>query len=296
MTPELLRSWERKLQKKYEGLTEEMSSVNAQVQERTEEWDSLREEVMRVKLGKTGDMKMLSDSQRRLKDLNREVRNLTEGKEKLEGTIAELEKEIKDLERSIDPSIIALTQKHGTIETRLGILQNDLDRTSKAIEDIGQAGEDIRALDKQKRLLTSVTTLMQKESERLLMEVVNDFNSRIGHIYDLLEFEDFEKIYIDDYTFEINVVRRKGSQTIRQPIKSLAGSERGTLGLILMLAGKEKYIPDFPMFILDAVSEDYDETRLSRIVRYLEERVPYVIVTTLTPHKDSDDIVIRHKL
>ncbi|MBU4502263.1 MAG: AAA family ATPase [Nanoarchaeota archaeon] len=296
LTPEQLRKREKDLQIKYDKLTKEMGLTNEQIEAKEIEHETLQEEIQKVKVGRTGDVKMLDDSQRRLKDLKREYDNLAKEKEKLEGRIIEISKEINNIEKSIDPSIIDLIRKHSNIDTQLGVIESDIKRTKGAIESRGETGEKVQELDKRKRLLTAVASFMQKEAERVLMEVVNDFNTKTKEIYDLLEFKDFEKIYIDDYTFEVNVIRKKGGQTIRQPINSLSGSERGSIGLILMLAGKEKYLSDFPMFVLDAVTEDYDATRLSRIVKYLEGKVPYVIVTTLSPHVKRDEIVIKHRL
>ena len=296
LTPEQLKKWEKNLQADYEEATKEMESINAQIEEKTRELDAVQEEVAKVKVGRSGDVKMLSDSERRLKDLLREVRTLSEKKDKLEQRISVLARDVEEIEKSIDPSIIDAIRLHNHIDTELRIVENDITRMKDAIEARGEAGKRVQELISRKNLLTSVTSYMQKESERLLMEVVNDFNDRIGEIYDLLEFKDFDRIYVDDYTFEINVIRKRKNQTVRQPLKSLAGSERATIALILMLAGKEKYLPDFPMFVIDAVSEDYDPIRLQRIVDYLEERVPYVIITTLSPHKGADDIVIRHEL
>lgn len=63
-----------------------------------------------------------------------------------------------------------------------------------------------------------------------------------------------------------------------------------------MLAGKDQFLPDFPLFVLDAVTTDYDETRFSRIVEYLGNKVPYVLVTKLSPYEGSEELVVKHRV
>ncbi len=47
-----------------------------------------------------------------------------------------------------------------------------------------------------------------------------------------------------------------------------------------MLAGREEYVPGYPLFVLDKVTLDYDPTRFNMILDYLTQReVPYILVT-----------------
>ena len=48
-----------------------------------------------------------------------------------------------------------------------------------------------------------------------------------------------------------------------------------------MLAAKETFLPDFPFFIIDELTQSYDPERFRQIVNYMRKRVPYVIVTSL---------------
>jgi hypothetical protein len=55
-----------------------------------------------------------------------------------------------------------------------------------------------------------------------------------------------------------------------------------------MLAGREEYIPNYPLFVLDKVTLDYDPSRFQMILDYLTQReVPYIIVTTAQSIEES---------
>jgi len=297
LTIEHLRKEEQKRQREYDQSTKEVGILNKQIEEKELEKDNILQEHQRIKTGMDkGSIKWLDDSERRLKDLKRERENFIKKKEENEEKLSMAKKEIEELRKGLDPAVIDTIKKHSELEIGLGILESDISRTEKAIKERGEVGEMIQKLDKRKVFLTSLMAFFQHESERRIKEAVAAFNEKVMEIYKLLEFEDFEKIYIDDYNYEVNVIRKKEGRSIKQPIKSLSSTERESIGMILMLAGKEKYMPNFPLFVLDAVSEDYDQTRLERFIKYLKSKVSYVVVTMLSPRAKSDKITIKHSL
>ena len=110
-------------------------------------------------------------------------------------------------------------------------------------------------------------------------------------VYNKLGFKDFDKIEIDE-TFKIIVTRKKKSQELNR----LATSERVTIGVLIMLAGKEKYLPEYPFFVLDEVTTAYDPVRFKQIIDYLinETKTKYTIVTAFSPI--GDKIKVEYKL
>jgi DNA repair exonuclease SbcCD ATPase subunit len=104
------------------------------------------------------------------------------------------------------------------------------------------------------------------------------FNRNINRAFRELELKGFENVFLDQ-NFGLQVVRENG---VRQPIETLSASEKLTVSLILMLAAKDTFLPDFPFFILDELTLSYDPARFRHVVNYVKQRVPYIIVTSLT--------------
>ena len=104
------------------------------------------------------------------------------------------------------------------------------------------------------------------------------FNNNIARAFRELKLEGFRNVFLDQ-NFTLHVMREGG---IQQPIETLSASEKLTISLILMLAAKETFLPEFPLFIVDELTLSYDSDRFWRIMNYIKRRVPYVIVTSLT--------------
>ena len=121
------------------------------------------------------------------------------------------------------------------------------------------------------------------------------FNDHIKEVYELLEFdEDFEQIYLDDQ-FDLKIIRRFAGQRKLDTINTLSRSEKETVGLVLMLAGREAYIPEFPFFIADETSF-FDPTRFKRIVNYVSEQVPYTVITRLAPRDEQEEVMVEYSM
>ncbi|PSP87307.1 hypothetical protein BRC90_10825 [Halobacteriales archaeon QS_4_69_34] len=121
------------------------------------------------------------------------------------------------------------------------------------------------------------------------------FNERIQEVYNLLDFDEpFENIQLDQ-NFNIKIYRRFQGQTEEDTIDTLSRSEKETVGLVLMLASRDAYCDDFPFFIADETSF-YDTARLTRIMEYISERVPYTVITTLASADEQSDLSVEHDL
>jgi len=68
---------------------------------------------------------------------------------------------------------------------------------------------------------------------------------------------------------------------MRSTKNTLSTSERYSLALLIMLAAREIYIPEFPIFALDEILISFLEERGKKILDYIKEQVPYVVCTML---------------
>ncbi len=109
----------------------------------------------------------------------------------------------------------------------------------------------------------------------------NNFNKKIMEVFKLLDFKNFEKIELDD-TYNIKITRKFEGKTIIQNFNRLSSTEKLTVGIILMLALQEEYLPDFPFFVLDQITTNYDSKNLIKLINYIQKYVPYTIVTTFS--------------
>jgi len=224
----------------------------------------------------------VADSRNSQKEIREEIEKQTQLREELEAEISTLESQVKRKEAEEVKGL-----KHE---------EEKLERTTKAIvikeEDIEQAErfppdnpgyparlviEVRREIGKKIEWLNKVIEYFQEKYMRRMTTARLRFNMNITRAFEQLDLEGFGNIFLDQ-DFALHLVRE---DSLQQPVETLSASERLTISLILMLAAKETFLPDFPFFIVDELTLSYDPQRFRHIMNYIQQHVPYVIVTTL---------------
>jgi len=201
-------------------------------------------------------------------------------------------KEAKELVKGqIDPKIKKLIDDEEALSRQINAIIKNIKEYEGEYETVADSEKQVVVIKTRYEFLKRMESVIKEELANLKNIVKDDFNKKIMPIYNKLGFKDFKNIEIDS-TFRIKV-NRKGKE---QDINRLSTSEQVTLGVIVMLAGKEEYLPDYPFFILDEVTTAYDPVRFKKIIEYLanETKTKYTIVTAFSP--TGDKIKVEYKL
>ncbi len=281
----------RDLEKKYTNLTKIIGQINIEIDQSQLTIESLQEERQKIK---TEFFTKLNDVRQNLKFRENERKKKLNETSLEEKRLKELEVKISDVEKGFDENILSLMHKQGDLRYRIGVNDGEINRIQETITERADVTGNIQRLENKFEFLGQMITYLQNKAKSISDELINAFNTKINEVYQKLDFKDFERIYIDSNSFEVNIIRKTNGNPIRQPITSLSDSERNTIGIISMLAGKEQFLPNFPLFVLDAVTTDYDDTRFNSIIGYLVENVDYVLVTKLSPYETSSELRIKH--
>jgi uncharacterized protein YhaN len=136
---------------------------------------------------------------------------------------------------------------------------------------------------------------LQSRYDYLIFGVSKNLNKELNEIFSLMGYTNFTKINIkSDPEIEIELVRKDGVTT---KLSRLSTSEQLTIAIIIMYVAKQAYAPDFPLFVIDEVMGSYDKTRFTRILKYIQNKVAYLVVTSLTPLEETGkEIIVKYTL
>ena len=292
ITAEQLRDRQKQLEQRSNELSNEINSLRWRMEARRKERIQLEQEWTEVRSGIRADL----NNARRAIDV--EENNLKKLETRLDSILPrrpELSGLVKQLEATFDKETREKLEKRRQLDET--IARRDQDRKTKisSIEQIGEVRTEILQFQEEIRFYQQMKQSVSEKAEEVKRAVKEMFNDRITEVYRLLEFDkDFERIYLDD-GFQLKIIRRFGDQRKPDNINTLSRGEKETVALVLMLAGREAYLPDFPLFIADETTF-YDSTRFRRIVEYISKRVPYTIITNLVPKDKQDALTIEYQL
>ncbi|MHA2227518.1 MAG: archaea-specific SMC-related protein [Candidatus Hodarchaeales archaeon] len=238
----------------------------------------------------------ISKAKQELRRLQREISDKKKEIETFEQNFVHKESELKILEGSIDQGRADSIKIINELDAKIQRIIGKIEQLDKQIQEKSNRIDQIDQVQSEYDFYSSLQTYLEEREKIVKLGVIENFNQQIKKVYQLLTYRDFEDIKINPQ-FRLVVKRhREGKKMIDQPIESLSDSERITIALIVMLAGREEYISDYPLFVLDKVTLDYDPTRFDMILDYLSRRkVPYILVTVAqSVEESSGQLEVEH--
>jgi len=264
----------------------ELEEYNSKIKITKIEMDNLRVETDRILFDLTGDVKTKSNT---ITECEKQIREWQGEQERRSKDLEKFNEKLKELKKDLDMKSQTIIEKYDDANDKVGVAQAKTKQFEISINDLTEIEKEFELVKARDDFLKDVKVYAEQEIKRMKDAVKTLFNKRISEVYNLLGFKNFDSISIDE-GYNI-VVRRKGKM---QNIDRLATSERVTIGVIVMLAGKEEYLPDFPFFILDEITTAYDPVRFSKIINYIKDKTLYTIVSTFSP--SGDKIKVEAKL
>jgi DNA repair exonuclease SbcCD ATPase subunit len=285
--PERIEQTIDQLQELRQAKVEERATLDSELEtlrDRKEQLESARRERRELEERLVGIGEEISEREERKADLRDRRETLTERIDELETTVDEL-----DSTRS---------EEIADVQKRIGELKAELDSKESQREEVDAEIERInRQIDQREQLradreqLTEQLTELRTRIDRLEAEAVEQFNTHMGTLLDLLGYGNIERIWIErigtgesqSSVFELRIVRTTADGTAYEDsIDHLSESEREVTGLVFALAGYlvHDVHETVPFMLLDSL-EAIDSERIATLVDYFQDFVPYLVVALL---------------
>jgi len=229
--------------------------------------------------------------EREIDDISSKISKLQVDLEEKQKELRSLDKrisELRDVSEELKERISQLNKERWEARNTISMKKEELERALRAEEEYSGV---VRVVDR----LRDFLSYMQERYEYIINGARIELNENLKKVFDLMQYTNFSKILINS-DYELEITRREGYPT---KLSRLSSSERLTISMIIMFVAKQAYAPEFPMFVVDEIMGSYDITRFHRILNYIKGKVPYLIVTSLSPLTDkigAEAITVKHSL
>ncbi len=290
ITPELLRQRQKTLEKEQKNLRETLEQLKDKQTKLERNYNALGHYAIQVKTELRE--KLLKGVERIVTD----KKNVTALEKQLDVKVNKRKKlveKVKELEAMVDSHLRNMLNQRRRLDEEIARLDENIKTIKAEIEDLGDVRSIVDYLVNEKSFLERAVEYVSRREEEVKTVVRKRFNEQITQVYSVMEFDDvFDKIFLDE-NFDLQIIRRQKGLTTQDSVASLSRGEKETVGLVLMLAGKQEHLPDFPFFIADETSF-YDATRFRRIVDFITNMVGYTVVTKLVPKEEQAGLKLTH--
>lgn len=238
----------------------------------------------------------------KIEESERRIEELSEHRDTLRDEVDTIEAEVEALENDAYEEILAFHKEANQLEHDLGQLENERERIEGNIESIERRLAEEENLRAQREAFTDEIGEMRTRIERIETEAIEQFNTHMDEVLNLLEYENIARIWLErretevrkgrqkvtKSVFDLHVVRQTESGTTYQDtIDNLSESEREVTGLIFALSGylAHNVHETVPFMLLDSV-EALDTARMAALVEYMADFSNYLVVALL-PEYDA---------
>ena len=219
--------------------------------------------------------------------------------------LEELEAAVDELESEEFGEVLDQHKEANRIEFEIGRLGTDLEEVVEEIEGIERRIDDRESLEAEREEVTRSLVDARTRIEQIEEQAVEEFNSHIETVLDLLEYGNLDRIWIERIDgevqdgrrtversqFELHLVRTNDSGTAYEDtVDHLSESEREVTGLVFALAGYlvHEVYEELPFIVLDSL-EAIDSDRIAALVDYFSDYAHYSVVALLPEDEQALD-------
>jgi len=124
-------------------------------------------------------------------------------------------------------------------------------------------------------------------------EMINFLNKKEKESFELLQLAELEKINFDPENFRIEIQRTNKFFTT---LKKMSSAERSLITLIIAYIVKQTILPDVPIFLVDEITSEMDETRFLDIINVISKEIPYLIVARPSPYDGNRKLITNENI
>jgi peptidoglycan hydrolase CwlO-like protein len=278
-----LRSEKLDERRDIESSIDELTEKRSELRDRRQELENARERLETVE-------SEIETTEDRIADLESRIETKRE-------EVEELEAEAESIEVGDHEELLDLHRESNELELRVESLESDIEALDTEIAEREEAIETRDELEAERDDVAQQLTDLRTRIEDLEADAVESFNTHMGTVLDILEYDNLGRIWIERRQERVREGRRKVEQTrfdlhivrsaedgsaYEDTVEHLSESEREVTGLVFALAGYlvHDVYDQLPFIVLDSL-EAIDSQRIARVVEYFRTHASYITVALL---------------
>ncbi len=276
----------QKLEKSINNFKQEERNYSRQIKELEEELIELKN-FLKIKIESLRKEKQ--DYDNTIKKCSGELPKLNKKKGALANDIEKIDANLLEIQKMLakdNPYQEEAFKKQGeknSMEKLIRKLEEEKDESSEFKTDYLRYEKFVERAER-------INSYFELKVLHLKKETFIRINKALTNSFELLELAKLKRIEFGEkngeYTLEI--VRYNNVYTT---LEKLSGAEKSLITLIITWVVKQMVIPEEPLFLVDEVTTEMDDTRFKDILDYISEKTDYVIVARHKPYKGKKELI-----
>jgi len=293
-----MNNYLRDLNSKINESLEESVSQERRIRNSKNELNDIKQRIKEIK-GKIQDMpkKISSDIAEKKKEKSKllsEIKELKQNLSVLDDQIKELENNLnlkKEERKHLNPEL--RKELENVIEPQIHEIEIEFQKLKDRREKYLNENQELRVALTKRSIAESLFNYYKKKVDLIKKEMIAFLNKKEKESFELLQLAELEKITFDPDNFRIEIQRANKSFT---SLKKMSSSERSLITLIIAYIVKQTIIPNEPIFLVDEITSEMDETRFLDIINAISKEIPYLIVARPSPYDGNRKLITTENI
>ena len=235
----------------------------------------------------------------RLRDIDTKLREDREAVHQLNTKAQVTENEVKELtdlyiksRRHLDEISERLATEFdvGSLKTEIEKLREQRHVALAKKKEYADAADEVTKCENQLRKIEDELAQTRTKLRKLINDARLKFNTQAATIMKEIGLKGFRSLSMDE-GFHAVIVRSKEGKEFNEKLGELSSSEATAMRILIAFAAKQAYLPEAPIFAIDTITTALDAERFTRLLEYLQDKIPFLIATALDPQKDQITVV-----
>ena len=280
------------LKGKKDVLNKEIRYCEVEKQDLEKEHDKLKEKTLIDEAGIKKEIEVLNST---IINIKKKINKNSEKIEEFEAKIDENYKNQANITKKLeskekDPKIQELHKKR-EIKSSKERLANKFQRE---IDEFEKSQVELKITGKKSKIAEIIKDRYVSIVQQLLSELSDRINEKLEGSFELLQLAELEKITISsDGDYKIDIQRKNKVYTT---LSKMSGAERELIVLIIFFIVQRTVLPQLPIFLIDEVTSDMDDTRFNDILEYISKEIDYVIVARPSPFEGKKQLIKNEQI
>ena len=260
-------------------ITSKISNIEDELIELTNFLKINREKLNREKLNKNNE-------------ISKRKNGLPDKKNRKKSLVSEIElknKELLDIQQSLaeeNPQQNEAFKLQGELSSKSLMIT----KLEEGLESSSEYQLEYLKAERHVRRAEEVHNYFSEKFKHLSTETFKRINGALMESFELLELVKLKKIIFEEKDNKVFLdIQREND--VYTSLEKLSGAEKSLITLIITWVVKQMVIPDGPIFLVDEVTTEMDDTRFQDILNYISEKTNYVIVARHKPYKGKKEVL-----
>lgn len=272
------------LERKIKNIKNEVNDIKQRIKDiKSKIQDMPKKLSSEISERKTKKSKILSEikaNKERLSELDEEINKIEETLEAKKEERKKINPELrKELDNVIEPQIQEIEIKIQKLKDRRKIFLKE--------------NQELHITLKKREIAEQIFNRYKNKVDMIKKEMIKYLNDKEKDFFELLQLAELEKINFDPDNFKIEIQRANKTFTT---LKKMSSAERSLITIIIGYIVKQTIIPDEPIFLIDEITSEMDETRFLDIINAISKEIPYLIVARPTPYDGKRKLISNENI